>query len=339
MAEVKATRKIQLTGGSTYIVSLPKEWVKYFNLKAGDEIEIRSDPYMRLIITPKDYRVQEKRAFPSVDCEKENVEMLVRDVISYYMAGSEGVNVKVRCLSPDEREVIKSNIRSRLLGAEIVDENNEVVSIQFVVSYKDLGINTAINRAFTISSNMLKDDLRAMKNRRPEEALDVKFRDNEVDRFYFYVVRLLSQGSETLESLKNDGYNASQVVNVFSVIRSIERISDHATRISENIQGLMMGDYPDTLVEWGYSVLEVYTKAMNAFMSRKKSQASDVIVRSSTLREGMWVNLIKNATLVSKPEQLLSAALIVDSLSRITRYSMDIAEATIDLIAKQEMEA
>jgi hypothetical protein len=78
---------------------------------------------------------------------------------------------------------------------------------------------------------------------------------------------------------------------------------------------------------------------MNAFMSRKRSQASDVIVRSATLREDMWVNLVKNATVVSKPEQLLSVALIVDSFSRISRYSMDIAEATIDLIAKQEIEA
>jgi phosphate uptake regulator len=32
------TRKIQLTGKSTYIVSLPKKWVTTMNLKTGSQL-------------------------------------------------------------------------------------------------------------------------------------------------------------------------------------------------------------------------------------------------------------------------------------------------------------
>ena len=33
-------RKVQVTGGSTFIISLPKAWVVYNNLKPGDIVEV-----------------------------------------------------------------------------------------------------------------------------------------------------------------------------------------------------------------------------------------------------------------------------------------------------------
>jgi len=32
------TRKVYVSGGSTYVISLPKKWVKKTNLKAGDSL-------------------------------------------------------------------------------------------------------------------------------------------------------------------------------------------------------------------------------------------------------------------------------------------------------------
>ena len=38
MAEGEETRKIQFTGKSSYIVSLPKQWIMELGLKQGDQI-------------------------------------------------------------------------------------------------------------------------------------------------------------------------------------------------------------------------------------------------------------------------------------------------------------
>ena len=37
-------RKLQLTGGSTYVVSLPKHWVVDAGLKAGDTVFLETEP-------------------------------------------------------------------------------------------------------------------------------------------------------------------------------------------------------------------------------------------------------------------------------------------------------
>lgn len=41
MEERDETRKIQFTGKSSYIVSLPKQWVMDLGLKQGDQIRMR----------------------------------------------------------------------------------------------------------------------------------------------------------------------------------------------------------------------------------------------------------------------------------------------------------
>jgi phosphate uptake regulator len=46
-------RKIQFTGNSTYIISLPKKWVTELGLKAGSQLII-SQQNNSLILTPKD---------------------------------------------------------------------------------------------------------------------------------------------------------------------------------------------------------------------------------------------------------------------------------------------
>jgi len=43
-----------------------------------------------------------------VHCERENPDMLVRDVIAFYMASAAGVEISSKCLTPEEREMVKN---------------------------------------------------------------------------------------------------------------------------------------------------------------------------------------------------------------------------------------
>ena len=47
-------RKIQITGGSTYIISLPKSWAKEAGLSAGSRVALSCQPDMSLLITPSE---------------------------------------------------------------------------------------------------------------------------------------------------------------------------------------------------------------------------------------------------------------------------------------------
>jgi phosphate uptake regulator len=48
------TRKLQFTGGSTYILSLPKRWITQNQLKKGSVIKLREEEGGLLSIIPTD---------------------------------------------------------------------------------------------------------------------------------------------------------------------------------------------------------------------------------------------------------------------------------------------
>ena len=47
------TRKVQVTGKSTYVVSLPKKWVNSIQIKNGDSIAMIPLPDGTMLINPK----------------------------------------------------------------------------------------------------------------------------------------------------------------------------------------------------------------------------------------------------------------------------------------------
>ena len=51
------TRKIQYTGGSSYIVSLPKKWVQDLGLKQGDNVVILRQGNSLLQLAPASKRI------------------------------------------------------------------------------------------------------------------------------------------------------------------------------------------------------------------------------------------------------------------------------------------
>ncbi|MEM2228539.1 MAG: AbrB/MazE/SpoVT family DNA-binding domain-containing protein, partial [Candidatus Bathyarchaeia archaeon] len=81
------TRKMQLTGRSTYIVSLPKKWVKEMKLNAGDQLVIKRQSEAALLITPKSKKITpEKDVFLKVS-SKDNPDAIARKIISLYLIG------------------------------------------------------------------------------------------------------------------------------------------------------------------------------------------------------------------------------------------------------------
>ncbi|BCU67339.1 hypothetical protein HS7_07760 [Sulfolobales archaeon HS-7] len=330
------TRRVQLTGGSTYIVSLPKEWVKQLKLKVGDEVELALQNDMRLILSPKKGLDSENFPQASVQCETANPEIAVREFIAYYMAGYSLVKLICKKMKSEDKEFIKNNVRNRLLGAEVIEEDVDSLEIQFLVGTKELPLLKAIIRAANLSQFMFRDSIMALREGDSETAKEVQVRDDEVDRFYFYIVRQLSIGLLSPNILEDDGFNSSQIMNIYMVSKSIERISDHATRISQLVTQSISAplEIRELLFNSGIKILDIYKNSINAFRNKKKELAHEIISNSGdALRESIRLSesiLHLNSSIATA----VSLLMVVDSLRRISRYSIDIAESVIDMLAK-----
>jgi len=329
----KTTRRIQLTGGSTYIISLPKNWVRQLSLKPGDEVDVIQDSNLRLLLVPKGTSQDGKQNRAVITCENLRPNFAVREFIAYYMAGYTIVSLICAKMKAEDRTAIKDTVRKRLLGAEVVEEDSTNLTVQFLVNEKDLPISRAINRAAVISQNMLKDTLDALRTGDIEVAREVQERDDEVDRFYFYVARQLTLSITSFEILEEEGYNATQIVDIYSAAKSVERIADHAHRISSLIPEIG-GAVPESVVKVGERVLELYKEASSSFINGKSETANRIIEEDREIAE---LHRIVMSSLLKELGELRAPILFVlDSFRRISRYSVDLAETTINLLAKNK---
>ncbi len=95
MQEREETRRLQFTGKSSYIVSLPKQWVTELGLKQGDQITITRQGKSGLKILPaKDQTktVQSEEAVLEIARDDEN-STIIRKLVSLYFLGYKTIQI------------------------------------------------------------------------------------------------------------------------------------------------------------------------------------------------------------------------------------------------------
>ncbi|EQD81200.1 phosphate uptake regulator, PhoU, partial [mine drainage metagenome] len=120
-------RKIQKTGGSTYIISLPKNWVTSRGLHAGDVLTFAPRPDGSLQIQPEEgssTEVLRRVVAISNDMDEEH---LLRRLIAEYIAGSTLLEIRTPTrMSARTRDIVRG-FAQRVIGPEIIEETAESV--------------------------------------------------------------------------------------------------------------------------------------------------------------------------------------------------------------------
>src|ERR1700686_1049001 len=180
-------RRIQKTGGWTFIVSLPKNWVLNRGLHAGDVLLFtpRSDGSLT-IYADEGPRVEGvKRAVAVSNDMSEN--HLFRVLIAEYIAGAPLLEIRTNGrMNARTRDVVRS-FAQRMIGPEILEETADAVVLQDVIGANPLPIPSVIRRMHQMVHAMQVDAMAALRAQDPAIARDVVERDWEVDRLHWFV--------------------------------------------------------------------------------------------------------------------------------------------------------
>ena len=93
----------------------------------------------------------------------------------------------------------------------------------------------AIPRMSLLAQAMIKDVLDAYIERDVDKAMDVWYRDDEVDEMYTSLFR------ELLTYMMEDARNITTCTHLLFIAKNIERVGDHTTNIAETIHFLVHG--------------------------------------------------------------------------------------------------
>ena len=240
MDEREETRKIQFTGKSSYIVSLPKQWIKELGLAQGDQIRMVRKGASTLELYPPKFetRLQKKEDAVIEIGEEEKSTTIVRKLISLYFVGYKTITVKPKSgrLNPTQRTAVKNAVKKMLMGSEIISDFTGGITIQVLVNLLELSVDGAFKRMLHLAKSMSSDAVLAIRENNLELAQEVINTDDEVDRFGFYIIRQLKIAIQNEHMLKEMGFrNARNCLGYRLVVKNIERTGDHATFIAKDL--------------------------------------------------------------------------------------------------------
>ncbi len=337
-------RKLQMTGGASFTVSLPKDWIRGQGLKVGDVVAVMPRPDSSLTIIPHQkvslgqQRGAEVVLTPSKDQDKNQI---LRNFVAQYLAGYEVIRIVFPSAArPDMRTYVKEQARRMFVGAEIIEESKDELIVQCLSSYGDLPAPKVISRMSLIAKLMLRDATEALKNRDKALAEEVVRRDEEVDRFYLFLIRQLTLAVLSRSVIQEIGLADPRDCLVYRVVsKSLERIADHATtmaRLSKDVEEAP----PPRLVEGMTTVSTlastVLEEALKAMTKVDAVSANSSILTAEKVERDADVLTEKLYEMHLNPQTVVSFRLALESLKRITEYSEDIAEMAINLTARRK---
>jgi phosphate uptake regulator len=322
------TRKVQVTGGSTYTVSLPKEWATENDIRGGSVVEFHPEEETLLLTPQRD----ERKIEGTLDITGLDGDELTRAVVTMYVSGFDIITLETAQVTAAQRRTIRDATQG-LVGLEVIGETSERVRLQDLLDSSELSMHNAITRMQLVATTMLADAVTALLEDDDGLAADVVQRDDDVDRLWSMVSRVFRSVLRDPSAAAAIGLDRETCFDYHSSARQLERIGDHAAKIATHAEtlGAPPEDAATALAELHEEATEIVEMGMEALLEDDSEHATE-LANDARQRVGRIDELSRTVDdrigkLDSQQAQLLG--LIVDSLSRSADYGGNIAETAL----------
>lgn len=330
MSEIKQTRRLQLTGGSTYTVSVPKTWIDELGLKKNSDITLLKNRNSSITLFQEEQ--SKKNNAKATIGKKDSKESIRRKIIAMYLSGYKTIEIKTNGIEipSTHKSAIRDLVRTTLMGTEIIESSSEKITLQVLTQLAQLSFSVALKRMYMTAKNMHEEAIEALTETDSEHAEEIIKMDDEVDRFSLYLLRNLNLALENVQVLIDSGLEKpSDCLGYRTVVKCVERIADHAGLVAKKVKYLKSPIDKKILKEIeqiSKESLIVFENSINALSKRDYIMAENVATSVTKVIE-------KEKKLMDslKPhENTAIIKLILEDIRRTAEYSRDISEIVID---------
>ena len=346
-------RRVQCTGRGSYIISLPKEWVQDIGLKRGSEIafNVQSDLSLSLIPRKIKEKIEEdgesklKEYYISVDPD-EDITSTLRLIQALYVISADIIRIHFKANGDPTKckAEVKNFARDTFLGAEIIEETPDEVTLQILIKHSEFPIEKAVRRMSIIALSANKDAVSAVKNHDKALYESVVNAYHDVNRLGLYAVRQLKWGIEhgmfrelgfltpkefllyriIVNNIKNIGEDAVNIINNISTVQKL--IDDQMLFIKEPIDEEVFSQ----MLSFNATAHQLFEEATRAMFKRDYNDAEKLIPKREgyVKLENDLIRLMSSKKLDPNIASILR--LVMDSSRRILDYGQDIAELTLN---------
>jgi phosphate uptake regulator len=325
------TRKVQISGGSTFIVSLPKKWAEKNGISSGSSLNIMEDRNGHLILSPQPISFRESVIGEVRLNGEENCDALMRRLVGAYVSGVTSIVVTSKgAIPPDLARTVREFTRL-VMGVEIVEEKKDLIKLQDLIDPADFSVRTGLKRMSYITEKMVEDSLNSLVDFNISILDDVIMRDMEVDRINWLIHKEYNMVTMSPKVADKTKISTEDALNYMISSRIVERVADHAVSIARYMKmakNLEDRKLAEKIHKEGVAARKIFSDSVISLFSQDLSLADKVIDRAKELTAKLEPWMKKVFKLPSDEAVLL--AYVVNSIDRIGAYGADIAKITLN---------
>jgi len=325
-------RKVQLTGGVTYTLSLPKPWIEQMDLSPRDSIRVDWRPSGALRLTPLEMLANQEKI---ITIKADDIpEASIHDhLMGAYLAGADSIRI---VHSTADNRFLQRQIRRFLRntrGFERMNETEGRIDLKCLINAAEMPLNASINRMYSQLTSLTKDIV-SMASGQEEDLLgDIDEREAEVDALLYLVNRQLSVALDSHLVASALKLTRNQAVEYSNLARSLERMMDHAYQMAGLIRDAEQVEID--VEQPPIAQLVAWQKALKQLMINIRTRNSFEIeecrrILKTTQHEILeFENELVGARRLSKEDLLLFR--ISESVRRLCAYARDFGEILLNL--------
>ncbi len=313
-------RKVQVTGGSTYTVSIPKAWASARGIGSGSLVHLY--PFAdRLVVAQPNRNRPSRRVVVNVDTVGESG--LAERIEAAYAAGVDEIVIESDTGFDSGRRRLANDAVTGLVGMEIETETDHEIIARSLLDPAEISLEGTIDQLRQISLSMHESAVTAVTDPDGSEMAEhVISRDDDVDRLFALVSRQFYRALTDVRQIDKLRTDRRVAFTQFRTARQLERIADHAERIAE----ISVRQVGPPSAEIGESFESVAADARRVVRAALDGNTGEALLRREDVLEAL--DGLDRELYEDPGDDSYLYGRVLESVRRTAEYGGNIAEIT-----------
>jgi len=316
-------RNIQSTGGSSFLITLPKDWVIRNRFKSQSALNVYQTNNNFLVVTGEN---TQKVKTIVIYVDEIPDKHLKREIISYFVSGYDEIILKSKSFFNANKRRYVREVSYILVGFDVFEDEANIIRLK-EVSLNNTSSDLYINKVMKIIISMFDDLIKVLETNDMDLAEDIVLRDDEVDRINLYIMR------KCLKDISNFGidlpmYLPLQKIYFYEHVSiRLERIADHIIKMVSSVLQISHVSKFTFSVDEEKKISETkwYLKlCQNMLLTNNKDLAYKILDTHDAAGENKFVN----RKIINKQSINIT---IDERIRRINSYVVNIAEEMMNI--------
>jgi len=331
------TRKVQLSGGTTYTISLPKSWASEHDIDAGSTVSLYPNGDGTLLVEGDIDKSTSTRS-ARLDISTADADAVQQQIYALHAIGVDSVTLFFNATASTETRVLVEDTVSNLSGFELLEGGDTRIRLTNLIDADNVDIRKSTLRLRLVMLGMHRDAVSAVLDDDETLAQRVSDRDNEADKLFAMVTRHFRRALASLQEVQKLGYSRDELFEFYYISRQFERIADHAEKIARfavDPEATVPREFVNRIDEVASSARQIVDTAADVILSDGDIQAAHTALATRSELTSEIRTLDRDLYTHNDPAEAYVVGLLLDSVRRTAEYGGNVADIAIQRVTRE----